>query len=349
MKEEVHDRGKGLLEGVEKYFTPYKYGKPVLTGSGIEGTFDSMAVDCPFVFYHNDRFYMMYVGFDGIGYQTGLAVSDDLIHWEKIGVILKREDHVGWDRTGAAGTWILKATNNIYDLPVLKKVDGKYWMVYHSYPETGYEQGSAQLGLAWTEDEDLLKWHRLPHPIYSWKDGDDWERGGLYKACIIEHDGFYYMFYNAKNMEKGLWVEQIGVARSTDLIHWERYHDNPVVRVSEKGKWDSRFCADPYVLRDNDKWLMFYYGYGHRHAQEGLAVSTDLFKWEKYPHPILCSGVEGEIDEFHAHKPSIVYYNGILYHFYCATRKFREGDIAKNLWNEFRCITFATSKPLHNV
>jgi len=78
-------------EIIEKYRTPYKLGRPVLTGSGVEGTFDSKAVDCPFVFCHNGLFYMMYVGFDGTGYQTGLASSTDLIHWIKKGVILKRE------------------------------------------------------------------------------------------------------------------------------------------------------------------------------------------------------------------------------------------------------------------
>jgi len=334
-----------LADGLEKYLTQYKFGKPVLTGSGIEGTFDAMAVDCPFVFWHKNRFYMMYVGFDGIGYQTGLAASDDLIKWEKLGVILKRDDNAGWDRIGAAGTWILKATNNIYDMPLLKKINGKYWMAYHSYPETGYEQGAAKLGLAWTDDENSLKWHRLPEPIYTWEDGDDWEKGGLYKACIIEHENIYYMFYNAKNNDKRSWLEQIGVAKSVDMLKWERYGNNPILKVSEKGGWDSRFCADPYIVKDKDKWIMFYYGYGHKNAQDGLAVSGDLLNWDKLPEPILRSGAIGEIDAIHAHKPSVLYCDDKLYHSYCAVRKYKEGDIAQNLWNEFRCITFAVSKP----
>lgn len=110
-----------VTDAAQKYLTPYKLGRPVLTGSGQAGTFDALAVDCPFIFYHNGRFHMMYVGFDGTGYQTGLAVSDDLISWRRKGPILKRDDHVGWDRVGAAGTWILKSTNSIWDLPTLKK------------------------------------------------------------------------------------------------------------------------------------------------------------------------------------------------------------------------------------
>lgn len=333
---------------IEKYSTHYKLSKPVLTGSGIPGTFDAMAVDCPFVFYHNDQFYMMYVGFDGIGYQTGLAVSNDLIHWESQGPILKRDENVGWDRVGAAGTWILKSTNSLWELPRLQKVSGKYWMVYHSYPEQGYEEGPAQIGLAWTEDENLLKWNRLSEPVFSWKDGADWENGGLYKACLIKNEGIYYLFYNAKNAKPRAWKEQIGVAKSSDLRNWERFCKNPVVKVSE-GRWDSQFCADPYVARDGERWLMFYYGYNRRHAQDGIALSDNLLDWVKHPDPILTNGQAGEIDHFYAHKPSMLYYQGILYHFYCASRKYREGDAAKNLWDEFRTITFASSKPVNVI
>lgn len=89
---------------VEKYLAPYKLGEPVLTGSGIPGTYDSHAVDCPFVFYHENQFHMLHVGFDGKGYQTGLAVSDDLIHWKHKGVVLKRDENVGWDKVGAASS-----------------------------------------------------------------------------------------------------------------------------------------------------------------------------------------------------------------------------------------------------
>jgi len=189
---------KDIPKDISKYLTPVKLNRPVLTGSGAKGEFDSMAVDCPFVFYHQGKFQMLYAGFDGIGYQTALAESDDLINWKKKGIVLSREDNVGWDRIGAAGTWIIR-NDDINALPTLKKIDGRYWMIYHSYPGEGYETGPAEMGLAWSDTEDLLEWHRLSEPVFSWKEGADWEKGGLYKACIIEHDDKYYIFYNAKN------------------------------------------------------------------------------------------------------------------------------------------------------
>lgn len=341
------------MEDFTKYATPFKLGRPVLSGSGKEGEFDSMAVDCPFIFYHQEKFHLLYVGFDGNGYQTALAVSSDLINWQKKGVVLSRNDSGTWDKIGAAGTWIIRH-DDINGLPTLKKIDGKYWMIYHSYPEKGYETGPAQMGLAWCEDENLLDWRRLKEPVFSWKGGADWENGGLYKGCIIEYDGTYYLFYNAKNKPGGKkqggvghenWVEQTGIATSTDLFEWKRHEGNPVIKV-RPGTWESRFCSDPCVMRDGDRWVMFYFGFDGKHAQDGIAVSNDLIRWEKKPEPIIRHGNQGDLDEKHAHKPSVILFGGVLYHFFCACRDYRDGDSALNLGNEFRCLTVATSKPL---
>ncbi len=71
--------------------TPHKLGAMVLSASGREGEYDRVSVDCPFVFRRGDLFYMTFVAFDGTGYQTGLASSHDLVHWEKRGCILRRD------------------------------------------------------------------------------------------------------------------------------------------------------------------------------------------------------------------------------------------------------------------
>ncbi|MGO4276501.1 hypothetical protein AB4Z22_42880, partial [Paenibacillus sp. TAF58] len=172
-----------------------------------------------------------YVGFDGTGYQTALATSKDLLNWDHLSVILRRDTGSGWDSKNIAGTWILKE-NQIEAPPVLKKWNNKYWLLYHAYPEFGYEEGSAKIGIAWSEDEQLLEWHRYPDPILTPEEGADWEKGGLYKECLIEHESTFYLFYNAKNTSKGKWIEQTGVAFSTDLMHWQRYGQNPLLHVS---------------------------------------------------------------------------------------------------------------------
>ncbi len=329
---------------IQNYLTPYKYGRPVLTGSGRQGAFDQMGVDVPFVFRHNHQFYMLYTGFDGKGYQSALAVSDDLLHWQPKGVIIPRdpEDSGRWDKIGTCATWIIKDSDNLYDTPRLKKIQGKYWLVYHSYPSSGYEAGPAEIGLAWTEDEQLMDWHRLDAPVFSWKDGGDWERGGLYKACIITVGDTYYLFYNAKDT-RPRWIEQTGMAMSKDLLHWQRCEKNPVLSVTP-GAWDGRFVSDPCIVRDGHVWLDFYFGYETGHAREGLALSSDLENWEKVEQPII-DNTPGGVDEEHAHKASVIYYNGVLYHFYCATRPHRDGDPTE-VYGALRSITVAASKPV---
>ena len=326
---------------VQPYATPYRYGKPVLEGSGQPGAFDSRSVDVPFVFYHQGRYHMMYTGYDGTGYQTALSASDDLLHWQFEHMMLSRETSSRWDATNLCGTWLLKESDTLRDTPRLKKWQGRYWMAYHAYPSIGYEEGPAEIGIAWCADEDLRHWTRLENPVLSWRDGEPWEHGGLYKACLLDIGGVFYMFYNAKT-DGEPWIEQTGFCTSADLVHWQRSGLNPILPVSP-GQWDSRFASDPYIVRDGAQWLMFYYGYDGVHAQDGLAISDDLLHWQKAEAPLLAHGQPGNLDSIHAHKPAMVWHNGQLYHFYCACREHRAGD-ATEVWNEYRTITVASNQ-----
>lgn len=326
------------------FLTPYKWNKPLLTGSGVAGAFDEKAVDCPFVFSHLNQYYMMYVGFDGKGYQTGLATSVNLVDWKPLGTILRRGEGNGWDSSNAAGTWIMRE-NDMAGQPVLKKWKNKYWLTYHSYPGEGYEAGPGRIGLAWTEDPTLLSWNRLPEPILVPEKGAPWEQGGLYKECLLEHDDVFYLFYNAKNQSTdNNWIEQTGLATSTDLVNWTRFAGNPLLRVTP-GSWDKKFASDPCVLKHGDQWVMFYFGFDGTSAQEGIAFSKDLLSWEKYPEPIIQPGPDGSIDSKYAHKPSVISHKGDLYHFYCACRPTLPDDVA-SCFGKYRTITVATSRPL---
>lgn len=232
-------------------------------------------------------------------------MSDDLLHWKHKAVILKRHmESDRWDCIGGAATWMIKESDSLWAVPRLKKVDGKYWMVYHSYPGTGYESGPAEIGLAWTQDEELLDW--LPGQTgFLLERRGGMEAGGLYKACIIQNDGLWYMFYNAKD-KKGT---MDGTERAWPGPRiWSigpRCRENPVLRVNPDS-WDERFVSDPCIVKDGDVWVNFYFGYGrmyedgHTHAQEGLALSRDLFTWEKVKEPILTYGKPGAIDSGHA-------------------------------------------------
>ena len=104
----------------ESYETPYKLKTPVLEPSGISGEFDTLLVDAPRLFRHHGKIYMMYIGYDGRGYQTALAVTEDMIHWKPLGVILPKGNPGEWDQVGRAGTCII-ADTDLYGQRKLKK------------------------------------------------------------------------------------------------------------------------------------------------------------------------------------------------------------------------------------
>jgi predicted GH43/DUF377 family glycosyl hydrolase len=314
--------------------TPFKYGRLVLSASERPTEFDSRSVDCPYVFHHRDRFYMTYVGFDGVGYQTGLASSRNPVTWRKEGCILRRDPDSPVAKYNIALNWILRE-NDVRSPERIRKVRGRYLGVYHAYPNPGYEQGPAVIGLSWSAD--LFHW-TLEAPCLRPQDGADWERGGLYQPCILEHAGRYYIFYNAKNDAPRRWREQTGVATSGDLKTWTRYERNPVVANGPAGSPDERFASDPCVLRDGRQWAIFYYGLDAKGvARDLLAVSPDLFHATKCNEILIDVGPEGSVDSSYAHKPSVVFHEGSLYHFYCA--------VSRKAGREIRGISVARSRP----
>jgi beta-xylosidase len=139
--------------------TPYKYGV-LLKGEG------NRRLDCPSVFRHGGKWYMVYIIFDGTGYETALADSNDLLYWQPLGTILPFRN-TGWDAFQAAGYIALQDTtwDGSYEL---ERYDAKYWMSYIGGALTGYETDPLAIGIAWTNDPTQpTAWKRLGSPVLS--------------------------------------------------------------------------------------------------------------------------------------------------------------------------------------
>jgi predicted GH43/DUF377 family glycosyl hydrolase len=322
--------------------TPYKLGR-ILISPGGQGQWDA-GVDCPFVFYHKEKFYMIYLGHDGIGYQTGIASSSDLINWSPGELILKRDPNNPVIKYNIALSWILRE-NDLFSKGELKKVNGQYVGVYHAYPDPGGEEGSAVIGLCWTKD---FKTWKVDDPFLTCEGGAWWERGGLYKPCLVEEKGTYYLVYNAKTVQKpgvsffdGGWNEQIGMAWSKDLKHWTRFEGSPIIRNGGSGSLDERVAGDPCVYRYGKQWAIYYYCVDGQKGKIGVhdrvALSSDLKSAVKCEGSLIDQGPKGSFDEKWAAKPYVIFYKGVLYHFYKAESDGKGGG-----------ITVATSKPLTN-
>jgi predicted GH43/DUF377 family glycosyl hydrolase len=236
----------------EQIKTPYKYGI-ILKGE------QEQAVDCPSVFRHDGKWYMVYLIFDGKGYETAIAESNDLLDWKPMGRILTRKTRQAWDCRQVGG-YIALQDHTWGGSYTLRKYDGKYWLSYLAGALEGYETDPLAIGIAWTGTPTKpFEWNRIEqNPVLHPHDSDarEFEKKTLYKSNIIYDKnrtlGYpFVMFYNAK--QQGRHIERIGMAVSQDMVRWQRYGDEPVID-NFKG-----ISGDPQITKIGDVWVMFYF------------------------------------------------------------------------------------------
>jgi predicted GH43/DUF377 family glycosyl hydrolase len=320
-----------MVEIYEETRTPYKYGVIV---RGREGEM----LDGPAVFRHADRWYMLYVSHkDDIGYEAELAVSDDLLEWERLGIVMPFSKS-GWDAWQATGNLALFDTRWHDATHELGTWDDRFWLTYIGGASKGYEPDPLAIGLATTDDPAAPRpWDRLPEPVLSTRQPDvrDFERKTLYRSFIFRDEARtlgapFVMFYNGKAPLHG--VEAIGIAVSDDMRTWQRFGHGPVIENVGTSPW--AISGNPQVVKMGDIWVMFYFGaFWQPNAFDTFAASYDLVHWAKWDGPHLIEPSEPWDRQF-AHKPWLIKHDGIVYHFYCAV-----GD-------EGRVIALATSKDL---
>ena len=299
--------------------TPYKYGMVVAPDD------DSHMTDSPTVFRHQGRWYMTYIVFDGKGYETRLAVSDDLLHWETLGNLLSFRDK-GWDCNQRAGYAALVDVEwgGDYDIEAF---DGRYWMTYLGGAEEGYESRPLSIGMATTDQPtQAVEWQGMDRPVLSPLDSTaQWfERETQFKSTVFRdkerHFGCdFVMFYNAfgVNEANGLGAERIGIALSDDMVHWHRYEGNPVVAHEEEGT----ISGDAHIQKLGDLYVMFYFRAftptRPYKAFNTFACSRDLIHWYDWEGDDLVFPSE-PYDARYAHKSYLIHWQGVTYHFYCA-------------------------------
>ncbi|WP_258104711.1 glycosylase [Marinoscillum sp. MHG1-6] len=315
----------------EEIKTPFKYGLVLAPED------QSKKIDCPTVFQKDGQWYMTYFIYDGRGYETWLATSDNLLDWNELGKVMAfSDDSTQWDQNQKAGYPSLQDPKwgGSYEL---QQYDGKYWMPYFGGSSTGYEAGLLSIGMAYTDGDPTKphQWDRVDQPIFKATDEDArwWENSTIYKTWVLKDDskiiGYpFVMYYNARgdsiNPKKG--AERIGMAVSNDMVNWERFGEDPVIN-HHKG-----ISGDAVIQKIDDVWVMFYFGAfwptrKDHDAFNRFACSYDLVNWTEWEGDDLIAPSE-PYDNWFAHKSYVVKNDGVVYHFYCATNRDQERGIA---------------------
>jgi len=210
--------------------------EPILApqGAGWEsaGTFN------PAVIEHDGKYVMLYRAQDAQGTsRLGYAESPDGIHFERRPQpVLSPE--ADYEKSGGV------------EDPRLVKLGDTYYLTY-----TGYNTRDAQLCLA--TSRDLVHWDRKGVILPAYK--GNWNTGWTKSGAIVSEkvDGKYWMYFLGTTPDKN---DQMGLAYSTDLIHWTEATKTPVL-PRRPGQFDSRVVEPgPPPLLTPDGIVLIYNG-----------------------------------------------------------------------------------------
>jgi predicted GH43/DUF377 family glycosyl hydrolase len=154
---------------------------------------------------------------------------------------------------------------------------------------------------------------------YSGFDGRTWRTGSATSTDGMHWDGRKLLRSPDPRTWEGDYIAANGTALAVDgqVRYWYQagprevpriaLDGKPVVEPGSRGSWDERGVADPYAIRVNGVFYLYYLGQDRARRQRlGVARSTDGVTWEKLrTNPILELGEAGAFDESGLGEPAV--------------------------------------------
>jgi predicted GH43/DUF377 family glycosyl hydrolase len=116
-----------------------------------------------------------------------------------------------------------------------------------------------------------------------------WEALHTFNPAAIVRNGKVYVLYRAEDdtgeMQIGLHTSRLGLAESTDGIHFRR-RPQPVLYPDNDSQKDREWpggCEDPRIVeRENGTYVLTYTQWNRRQTTAAIATSKDLLHWTKH-------------------------------------------------------------------
>ncbi|MHB1000411.1 MAG: hypothetical protein ACYC27_14320 [Armatimonadota bacterium] len=202
----------------------------VAVDCGVPGEFDMYHVLDPGVDVFNGRVWLYYSGIGKCADSIGCAVSDDGIHFEKLGCVL------------------------IGRGPDVLSRNGRLWMVYQILDDKGRYQSyltSTFDGIHFTpENGELLNGIQIDK---------EWDSFSITTMRIFDGDEYVYMVYGGSSYLADE-PDYFGLARSKDMLNWEQHPGNPIFGCGAKGSADGGAIWSPALYETADGFAMLYEG-----------------------------------------------------------------------------------------
>ena len=244
----------------------------------------------PIVVFHQGRYLMYYSipphkSSDWEGWNIGIAESDDLKGWRRIGEITPGADY---EAKGLCAPGALVRNDTIH-------------LFYQTY---GGGRTDA-ICHAWSTDG--LTFERDPsNPIF--RPTGAWNCGRAIDAEVVAFRGKYFLYFATRDpqFERQL----LGVATAplgTDFRRsdWTLALDAPI--LEPQLPWEGKCCEGATVIEYKKKLYMFYAAnYNNCPQQIGLAVSNDGIHWQRCSdQPFLRNGLPGDWNESESGHPCV--------------------------------------------
>jgi len=238
----------GLAISPDGYTITERYPRPVLEP---QDPSESRGVEDPRVTFLDGRYRMLYTAYDGTMYRVAMAESDDLLHWERRGIVLPD---------------MLNKDAALFP----QKIDGSFCMVHRLAPN---------MWLAWSND--LIHWHRMeilakPRPGM-W----DSVRIGLSGPPIHTPEGWVVIYHGVDDC--GVYRQGIMLLDLEDPRRVVRRQDEPILEpetdYERNGDMPNVVFSCGHIIRSQT--LILYYGA----ADTVIAIATcpmgEILDWAR--------------------------------------------------------------------
>ena len=265
---------------------------PVLQHSN-NPQWDNLYIDPGAMVYQDNMFRMFFNGINGFPAPVGVgyATSPDGYHWTRqvsepvLSATLLKDTHLH-------GT-------NLFVTSALVESNGS-WVLYFYTLSGNTFVGPGEIGRA-TAPAPTGPWAIDADPVLSPGPSGSWDDIQVSAPDVLKTENGYKMYYDALGKDS---TSMIGMATSSDGIHWQKYNDpatndlsfaesDPILKVSDEG-WDSKRVIDPNVVQTSDGFKMIYLAtsgsrkFAPGEFAFGAASSPDGVSWTKSSlNPIL--------------------------------------------------------------
>jgi predicted GH43/DUF377 family glycosyl hydrolase len=256
-------------------------GDEPIVPKGEAGTWDDRFTDPGAVVYYDGMFHMFRNGFRDFPAtsQVGYVTSQDGYTWTKQGAdpIFKTSD-------------VPYAKIAMYASSALVEQDGTWVIYFYTWDSLAFPSASV-IGRA-TASSPNGPWVADIEPILKPGAAGEWDAKQVLAPHVLKTKDGYVMYYSGADKTG---VQKIGMATSSDGIHWTKYNDpatteapylesDPVLQPGEAGSWDMAWVHQPRVFETEQGWSMIYRGTKDANGGVmalGLATSEDGIHWNK--------------------------------------------------------------------